>query len=400
MNEFKSFELEKDFNVEHLFALIFGCSGSGKSFLTRDFLYRLKKQGYWKEFYLISPTERLSHSFKAFTDTHVMDEFDEGWIWDNIIEPRQERLRKRDLGIESNDEDESKMEDKDGGYLDLKHRGCTHNDGVNEVHTARLKKHSEIPTSYSMDMLMDYGGNGASTYSEAKKSREQRAIQLEMEQKKAEEEAEKARERKRPIKPVLIIIDDCAADPKLRKSQALNKLFISGRHLKIGVMILLQNINARDSVSPALRNNATLIVTARPRKQRDREYLVREWFSMGSEKEGEATLLELTEGDYNFVVVNLQKFARAKTLTDFIYRYKATEPPAFTLGRKRKRVVNKDQDHRYQGQDQGQDQGQVKNRDSFLQLTLIDQERNRQSEIGVNKYKEPLISFTPGKVLI
>lgn len=226
----REFELRKHFDVTHFMGVIFGCSGSGKSFLMKHLLCELKKINYWKEFYLISPTEKLSHSFNCFDKDNVKDEFDEGWL-QGIIDEKVSKIK-----------DQQKL-------------------GVKNPRT----------------------------------------------------------------KPTFIVIDDCAADKRIRNSPALNKLFISGRHFNMGVVLLMQNINARDSVPLPVRNNATLIVTGRPRKQKDREFLVREWFSMGSERDGEALLMDITSEQFQFAVLNLQQFASSTDLNQFVYKAKA--PP-------------------------------------------------------------------------
>lgn len=227
--QFKSFSL-KSVNRKHMYCLVLGCSGSGKSYLVKDLLYQLSQDNYWREFYLVSPTEHLSHSFNMFDPKNIRESFDEEWL-SGIIQERVRQIRSRES-----------------------------------------------------------------------------------------------------IKPMLIVLDDCQADSRIRHSPSLNKLFVSGRHLKVGCFILLQNVNAGDSVPPALRSNATLLCIFRPRKEKDRKYVVREWFSMGSEKEGEEALLRLTAGEHNVAICNLQEFATAEKLEDFIYSYHAQEVPAkFTL---------------------------------------------------------------------
>lgn len=220
-----------DFDHTHLFALVFGCSGSGKSFLTRDIMHHIEESKYWKHVIVMSPTERATHTIGIAHDRNIYDELDLPLI-DKHIELRKKVLKK-----------------------------------------------------------------------------------------------------KGKLKPLLFIIDDCAADPRLRaRTSPLNTLFISGRHLKMGCVVLLQNMNALDSVGPPLRNNATLLAITRPKKCKDRQFIVREWFSMGSEKEGEETLLKLTHEPYEFVIVDLKKYAGAKNLTDFIYKYKAVEQKPFKMG--------------------------------------------------------------------
>lgn len=246
-DEFKPFSV-REMDTNHMYALIFGCSGSGKSFLVKRLLYDMykDKNSYWDEFFLISPTEDLSHSFGMFNKANVKDKFDEDWINEKILEPRIRMMK-----------------------------------GKKRMSNGKKKGQQQLPNA-------------------------------------------------------LIIIDDCASDPGIRHSEILNKLFISGRHMGIGCMLLLQNINPNDSIPPALRNNATLVATAKPRKLKDRQFIVREWFSMGNEREGEQALQSITSESYRFAVCNLQKFANANSLHDFIYTFKADKvPKSFKLHGKR-----------------------------------------------------------------
>ena len=233
MTSFEAFGIEK-FDHTHLMGLIFGCSGSGKTFLTRDLLYHINKHKYWRYVVLMSPTERISATMGVAHEENVFDTLDLDFI-KNQIEIRKTMSK-------------------------LGHK----------------------------------------------------------------------------LKPMLFIIDDCASDPRLRlHNSPIDTLFISGRHLKMGCIILLQNMNRLNSVTPPLRNNATFLAITRPRKALDRQFIVREWFSMGSEKEGETALLDLTRDEYNFAVVDLHKFSTASSLTDFIYRYKAKQRKPFVMGLKK-----------------------------------------------------------------
>lgn len=229
-SEYGVFDLD-NFDTHHMYCLVFGISGSGKSHVVRELLHKLNKKNYYRQFSLISPTENLSHSFKCFSKAMVQESFSDAYLREIIIERKKQIMQ----GSKS-------------------------------------------------------------------------------------------------ITPLMIVIDDCAADPSMRNSPALNELFISGRHINVGVIILLQNINARDSVPLPIRNNATLLLASRPRKHKDREYLVREWFSLSSEKEGQSLLESLTMQEYNFAVVDLQKFATASTYKDFVFQYRAKpHQPAFRL---------------------------------------------------------------------
>jgi len=233
MTTFGSFKAE-EFKSTHLMGLIFGCSGSGKTFLTRDLLHHINSEKYWRYVVLMSPTESISATMGVTHADNVFDTLDLDYIAHQI-----------------------------------------------EIRSVMAK-------------------NG------------------------------------HKLHPMLIVIDDCAADPRLRQfNSPIDTLFISGRHLNMGCIILLQNINAKNSVTPPIRNNATFLAVTRPRKLLDRQYIVREWFSMGSEKEGDNALLELTKDKYSFAIVDLQKFATASSLNDFIFKYKAKTRKPFKMGVKK-----------------------------------------------------------------
>jgi len=237
------------FNWEHFMALIYGCSGSGKSFLMKEMISIICKTKIYKEFLLISPTERVSFSFNCFSKKQIWDEFNEEKLFELVESKREKKMNN--------------MKDK----------------------------------------------------------------------------------------PLLIIVDDCAADPRIRSSPALNKIFISGRHFNIGCAVLLQNINPKDGVPPALRNNATMVAITKPRKSKDRQFLVSEWLSLVSDFEGSLAIQSITRGDYQFAIADLHMYANAVKLQDFIFTYKANKikdtfkvPGGANLKRKRNKVMDDDSD--------------------------------------------------------
>ena len=229
--KFKEFDVNS-VNKKHVYWIIYGCSNSGKSFLTKDLLYNLTNgpDSYWKDYKLISTTENLSHSFNLFSKEQIQDRFSDAWL-DNLIFERSHKLRNKEK-----------------------------------------------------------------------------------------------------LEPTLLIFDDCQGSLKNQPSH--DRLFISVRHIALGAIVLLQNMCAM-SAPPAMRGNATLLGIARPRKAKDRKFIVDEYLSMNNAHEGEQALLNITEGKYNFAICDLSKFPHATKLQDFVYSYKASEvPKSFKLHKK------------------------------------------------------------------
>jgi hypothetical protein len=60
--------------------LVMGKTKCGKSYFARDILYQLHEQNYFKEWYLISKTEEVTHSFGIFPRENVMNKIDLVWL--------------------------------------------------------------------------------------------------------------------------------------------------------------------------------------------------------------------------------------------------------------------------------------------------------------------------------
>ena len=135
---------------------------------------------------------------------------------------------------------------------------------------------------------------------------------------------------------VLVIADDVINDPRVRHSPWVNKLYTQGRHYKIDVIILSQSIGGQQGLPPVVRMNADVVCVFRPRSQRDRE-LIAEWFlgvmdcDTRGIAEGRQFMSEVTKEDFTAMVVDLAK-QNVRTLTDYVFKYKADESPAFQVG--------------------------------------------------------------------
>lgn len=155
-------------------------------------------------------------------------------------------------------------------------------------------------------------------------------------QKDKRKEARKEGKEDDDVDHVLIIADDVINDPKIRHSTWINKLYTQGRHYKVDIVILSQSIGGQQGLPPVVRMNADMVAVFRPRSQRDRE-LIAEWFLgiMDTDTrgiaEGRKFMSEVTREDFTAMIVDLAK-QNVRTLTDYVFTYKAEETPAFQVG--------------------------------------------------------------------
>lgn len=155
-------------------------------------------------------------------------------------------------------------------------------------------------------------------------------------QQKKRHDARKEGKNDDDVDHVLIVADDVINDPKVRHSPWVNKLYTQGRHYKVDIVILSQCIGGMHGLPPVVRMNADVVAVFRPRSQRDRE-LISEWFlgvmdcdSRGI-AEGRNFMTKVTKKDFTAMIVDLAK-QNVRTLTDYVFRYKAEDTPAFQVG--------------------------------------------------------------------
>lgn len=133
---------------------------------------------------------------------------------------------------------------------------------------------------------------------------------------------------------VVMIFDDVAHDKKVFHSEILGKLFILGRHIRIGVVFLTQHLHA---LAPKFRNNADVICTFRDPNWNNRKCLQDGFMTLSAaDRKLVQKFMDKCLGEaYKCVVVCMYKVQQAEKMSDYIYTYKAPkETPKFKLGQK------------------------------------------------------------------
>lgn len=130
---------------------------------------------------------------------------------------------------------------------------------------------------------------------------------------------------------VCLILDDIINDPAVRRSALLAKLFVSGRHLRITLIILSQSAARSAVLSGVMRANVDLIFTSEMDSQDDYETVAELFFCRDGKRIGIERIKQLTQAQYCFGVSNLSKRGK-KGLGDHTYIICApAHIPKFTL---------------------------------------------------------------------
>ena len=125
--------------------------------------------------------------------------------------------------------------------------------------------------------------------------------------------------------PILIILDDCVSENIVRHSPSLNTLAVSGRHIKISVIILSQVVSGSGSVPPIIRTQAdTVFVVANPRSEIERKLLAEQYLtaenSFGGKQKGLAVLGAATSDQYRALVITTTD-SSARRYVDYLFLY-------------------------------------------------------------------------------
>jgi len=125
--------------------------------------------------------------------------------------------------------------------------------------------------------------------------------------------------------PILIILDDCVSENIVRHSPSLNTLAVSGRHIKISVVILSQVVSGSGSVPPIIRTQAdTVFVVANPRSEVERKLLAEQYLTaentFGGKQKGLSVLGAATSEQYRALVITTTD-SSARRYVDYLYLY-------------------------------------------------------------------------------
>lgn len=129
----------------------------------------------------------------------------------------------------------------------------------------------------------------------------------------------------------LIVLDDVVNENRIRYSQNLNKLAVSGRHIFISCIILSQSVTGSASVPPIIRRNSDYImVVGYPRSVNERKMLAEEYLTIGNEADAKEkslrVLKDVTQQQYRAFVIDVTN-STATEFNQFLFQYGPVPPP-------------------------------------------------------------------------
>lgn len=126
---------------------------------------------------------------------------------------------------------------------------------------------------------------------------------------------------------ILLVFDDIInEDVNIKNVNAIKKIFTKGRWLNIAIIILNQYFTA---LPPVVRGNCDFVGCQRLTTKDDKINFVRAYLSIESDIQGVEILKEITNEDYQFLMVNLMK--RSYNIKDFVMKLKAEKVPKFVI---------------------------------------------------------------------
>lgn len=125
--------------------------------------------------------------------------------------------------------------------------------------------------------------------------------------------------------PILIILDDCVSESTIRHCPSLNTLAVSGRHIRMSVVILSQLVSGSGSVPPIIRTQAdTIFVVANPRSEVERKLIAEQYLtaeaSYAGKQKGLAVLGAATSTQYRALVITTTD-SSARRFVDYLFLY-------------------------------------------------------------------------------
>jgi hypothetical protein len=124
---------------------------------------------------------------------------------------------------------------------------------------------------------------------------------------------------------IVIILDDILTDSTFnnnRRENIVTKLFVEGRHICIGLYILVQSFSGREGVPPVLRKNADLIVSFYQHNINDRKNIAEQFLSIKGTKRGAALFEAVTNEAFQACVIDVNNTS-AREYGDYVYKYTA-----------------------------------------------------------------------------
>jgi hypothetical protein len=102
------------------------------------------------------------------------------------------------------------------------------------------------------------------------------------------------------IPKVLLLFDDLIADPRVRKSDILNRLFIAGRHVHFAQIFITQTFCG---VPPTIRTNVDVAVAFHLNSYDDRDAFSRQYLSTKNNKLGHNIFDKISKEQFQAIIV-------------------------------------------------------------------------------------------------
>jgi hypothetical protein len=118
------------------------------------------------------------------------------------------------------------------------------------------------------------------------------------------------------IPKVLLLFDDLIADPRVRKSDVLNRLFIAGRHAHFAQIFITQTFTG---VPPVIRTNVDVAIAFHLNSYDDRDAFSRQYLSTKNNKLGLNIFDKITKVPYQAIIVLNYRISQEPT--DYIRTY-------------------------------------------------------------------------------
>lgn len=128
------------------------------------------------------------------------------------------------------------------------------------------------------------------------------------------------------VKPMLLLFDDVVQDGNVRSSEFMTSLFTLGRHLKITIILLSQNANARGSVNTESRGNIDYVLTSNMTQDDDYERLASMFFGAEGKKRGKVFVKENTQKEHHSFLFGDLTMTERSNLTDYTTVVSAPPP--------------------------------------------------------------------------
>lgn len=124
------------------------------------------------------------------------------------------------------------------------------------------------------------------------------------------------------VPQVLVILDDVVSNSLVQRSKILNEFFTLGRHRRLSVWVLSQNVCASGSLSIQARGNCDFVFCTELDAEKAKKTLTEFYFSSNGHKIGQQLVDSITSVPHTMAVAELHM----KDRSDYIKSFRAKDP--------------------------------------------------------------------------